>query len=273
MKLWATSDLHLGYAINRQAVEALEPRPDDWLIVAGDLGDTPEQIEWGLAALRPKFAQLLWTPGNHDLWTLPGSHAPRGLALYRLLVSRCRAHGVLTPEDPYPLFDDGIQPHQVVLLFTLYDYSFAPDDLSPADAVAWAAETGIVCADENLLHFEPHSSRTAWCQARVAYCEHRLSSLSPGVPTVLVNHFPLRRDLVRLPSIPRFSVWCGTRATEDWHLRYAARVVVSGHLHVRTTDYRDGVRFEEVSLGYPRQWRPDRGLGAYLREILPGPEA
>jgi hypothetical protein len=43
---------------------------------------------------------------------------------------------------------------------------------------------------------------------------------------------------------------------------------VSGHLHIRSTSYRDDIRFEEVSLGYPRQWSgkitPDR----YIREIL-----
>lgn len=50
--------------------------------------------------------------------------------------------------------------------------------------------------------------------------------------------------------------------------------MVTGHLHVRRTDWIDGVRFEEASLGYPRQWQgaKDRGLGIneLLREILPG---
>jgi hypothetical protein len=48
-------------------------------------------------------------------------------------------------------------------------------------------------------------------------------------------------------------------------------VVVSGHLHVRSTRWIEGVRFEEVSLGYPRHWQPDLGAAAYLRQILPGP--
>ena len=59
----------------------------------------------------------------------------------------------------------------------------------------------------------------------------------------------------RLPRIPRFSIWCGTRLTENWHLRYRAEVVIYGHLHIRGSYRRDGVRFEEVSLGYPREWR------------------
>jgi hypothetical protein len=54
---------------------------------------------------------------------------------------------------------------------------------------------------------------------------------------VLVGHYPLREDLIRTPHIPRFTPWCGTRRTADWHNnRYRAVVAVSGHLHVRRTD-------------------------------------
>ena len=89
----------------------------------------------------------------------------------------------------------------------------------------------------------------------------------------ILNHFSLREELVRLWRIPRFSLWCGTKRTEDWHRRFRAKVVVYGHLHMRATDWIDGVRFEEVSLGYPKHWRVEDGMDAYLREILPGPSA
>jgi hypothetical protein len=46
---------------------------------------------------------------------------------------------------------------------------------------------------------------------------------------------------------------------------------VYGHLHIRRSTVHDGVRFEEVSLGYPREWTP-RGLPSpLLRSILPAP--
>lgn len=137
--------------------------------------------------------------------------------------------------------------------------------------IGWAEEEHSVCADELLLDPHPYPDRAAWCAARCAATEERLEGAADGLPTVLVNHYPLRRDLVRIPRIPRFAPWCGTRRTEDWHRRFKARVVVSGHLHVRRTDWRDGTRFEEVSLGYPRQWDAAHGLLPYLREILPGP--
>ena len=82
MKLWATSDLHVGYEENRRAVQALPAYPDDWLIIAGDTGETPAHLDFVLRTLQPRFAQLIWTPGNHDLWT-PRNAAERA--------ARCRA--------------------------------------------------------------------------------------------------------------------------------------------------------------------------------------
>src|SRR4029450_1700473 len=135
---------------------------------------------------------------------------------------------------------------------------------------ARARESGVVCGDERLLDPRPWPSRVAWCHARCAATEARLLALPDAARTILVNHWPLRYDLARPPRIPRFSVWCGTTLTGEGAGRFRARAVVSGHLHLRTTLWRHGVRYDEVSLGYPRDWRQERGIDWYLREILPG---
>ena len=271
MKLYGISDLHLNYTINRQALEALPPYPDDWLILAGDIGDTEQDLHFALSILTRRFARLLWAPGNHDLWTLPSDASGlRGEAKYQRLVSICRYYGALTPEDPYVLWPGEGPTCLLAPLFLLYDYSFRPDDVPEEQAVAWAAETDVICTDEVLLHPDPYLSRQAWCAARCLYTERRLREVSTRAPLVLINHFPLRQDLVQLVRIPRFSIWCGTRRTEHWHVHFPVTAVVYGHLHIRGTHFRDGVRFEEVSFGYPRDWRSERGLQYYLREILPG---
>ncbi len=269
MKLFAIGDLHLSYRANREALDDWRARPDDWLILAGDVGGSLERIELGLRAATERFARVFWVPGNHELWS-DGRDALRGVARYDAVVALCRRLGVVTPEDPYVVWP-GDPPAIIAPLFLLYDYTFGPDHVAPDDAVAWAAEDGIRCADERYLSPDPFPSRAAWCHARVAATEARLAEAATRHPLVLVNHYQLKRELVRIGRIPRFVVWCGTRLTEDWHTRFRARVVVSGHLHIRTTDWIDGVRFEEVSLGYPRHWRQERGIDHYLREILPGP--
>lgn len=273
MKLWAISDLHVGHVENRQVIARMEPHRDDWLVLGGDVGETLDHLRFTLETLTPRFARVLWVPGNHELWAVP--EGLYGEARYRELVALCRRYGALTPEDPYPVFDDGAgAPHLVAPLFTLYDYTFSPDGMGPEEALAWALESGLVCADEAYLRPDPYPTRQAWCAARCDYTEARLAEARarhPG-PVVLVNHFPLLQELAVLPLIPRFSIWCGTRRTHDWHRRFGATVVVSGHLHMAGTQYVDGVRFEEVSLGYPRQWRRWRPSGPFLRQILPSPE-
>jgi hypothetical protein len=194
-----------------------------------------------------------------------------GEARYQRWIEICRDHGVLTPEDPYVVWPGAGSPCVLVPLFLLYDYSFRPDHIAEGDALAWARASGIECTDEVLLYPDPYPSRTDWCHARCASTRARLADIPADHRTILINHFPLRRELARLPAIPRFSIWCGTRLTESWHLDYRAQVVVSGHLHIRSTKWIDGVRFEEVSLGYPRQRTWGAGIENYLREILPGP--
>ena len=122
-------------------------------------------------------------------------------------------------------------------------------------------------ADERYLHSDPQGTRDEWCAVRCDEAERRLEQAAIRYELVLINHFPLRQELVRFRRIPRFSLWCGIRRTEDWHRRFRARVVISGHLHMHAPDWIDGVRFEEVSLGYPRHWNGDSGIESYLREI------
>jgi 3',5'-cyclic AMP phosphodiesterase CpdA len=273
MRLLAISDLHLGHRANRDALSTLSAFPDDWLILAGDVGESPDHLALALRELTPRFRQVLWTPGNHELWCpRHATDRTRGEDRYRELLATCGEFGVITPEDPYPRWP-GDPDTFVVMMFLLYDYSFRPPDVPLDQAVAWARETGVGCGDELMLDPQPWASRRDWCHARVHATSARLDALPEGSRTVLVGHWPLRADLARPPRIPRFSIWCGTTATEDWGRRYRARVVVSGHLHLRTTLWRHGVRYDEVSLGYPRDWRQERGLAYYLREILPGTSA
>jgi predicted phosphodiesterase len=272
VKLWAISDIHVRHDANRRALPTMTAHPDDWLIVAGDVGETEDDLAFALDTLGPKFARLVWVPGNHELWTIANETA-RGVAKYERMVEVCRTRGVLTPEDEYVVWDGEGGPRLIAPLFLGFDYTFRPDSVPIQEAADWARLSGIESADEHLLHPTPYASLPEWCAARCAATEARLTLAVArhACPLVLVNHYPLREELAVLPRIPRFSVWCGTRRTHDWHQRFRAEVMVFGHLHIRQRRVVDGVRFEEVSLGYPRQWDPERTIDAYVRQILPAP--
>lgn len=274
-KLLAVSDLHVGYPENRAIVENLRSESaDDWLIVAGDVGEFFADIEWALRTLSKRFAKVIWAPGNHELWTPREDPLQlRGQERYLRLVELCRSLGVLTPEDPYAVWEGAGGPAVVAPLFVLYDYTFRPDGTrTKAEALARAYETGVVCTDEMLLHPDPYPSRDAWCAARIEETERRLASVDRDLPTVLVNHFPLVREPTRILRYPEFAQWCGSERTADWHLRYRASVVVYGHLHIPRIMWQDGVRFEEVSFGYPREWGRRGAPPSRATQILPSPD-
>jgi 3',5'-cyclic AMP phosphodiesterase CpdA len=270
--LLAISDLHVAYPENREITAGLRPTSDaDWLLVPGDLGDVFADVEWALRTLADRFARVVWAPGNHELWTPPDDPVQtRGEARYRQVVELCRSLGVVTPEDPYPTWEGPGGPVTIAPLFLLYDYTFRPAGCATKEeGLAYAYKTGVVCQDEHVLHPDPYPSRDAWCRARVAETERRLTDRPGGLPTVLVNHFPLIRDPTDVLWYPEFAQWCGTELTADWHKRFDALTVVYGHLHIPRTIHKDGVPFEEVSLGYPREWKRRPTTPGQLRRILP----
>jgi predicted phosphodiesterase len=308
-KLYAIGDIHLGHPFNTEAWKVLDDHPDDGLILCGDVGESAAHLELAFGAATRKFRQVWWCPGNHELYTMALKTTLRGEDKYAECVEIARRHGVRTPEDDFVEWrsvsgsgsGSGSEENVALVapIFTLYDYTFCPEGMDKEAALQWASEADTVATDEFLLHPDPFPTREDWCNALVAKAERKLEEAnSRGIPLIIVsatampllhsavcsprtnkvNHWPLREDLVHIPRVPRFKLWCGTKKTEDWHKRFDnTKVVISGHLHVPRTDWKDGVRFEECSLGYPKQWELPRNNGLnindLLREILPGPPA
>ncbi|SFS91053.1 metallophosphoesterase family protein [Saccharopolyspora flava] len=271
-ELLAVSDLHVAAGENKDIARELRPGSDhDWLLVAGDVGELSDDITGTLEMLAGRFEKVVWVPGNHELWTPKQDPLQlRGEARYLELVRRCRELGVVTPEDDFPVWTGRGGPVTIAPLFVGYDYTFRPAGTSTKEeALAVAHDSGVVCTDEFLLHPDPYPSRDAWCRARLDYSEKRLADCDPDLPTVLVNHYPLVRQPTDVLWYPQFAQWCGTTHTADWHLRHRAAAVIYGHLHIPRTTFYDGVRFQEVSIGYPREWKR-RGLpDELLRRVFP----
>lgn len=131
-------------------------------------------------------------PGNHELWTTAKDPVQiHGAARYDYLVTMCREIGVITPEDPFPVWEGEDGPVTLVPMFLLYDYTFLPDGATTKEeGLAIAREKNVVATDEFLLSSEPYGTRDAWCRNRVETTKARLDALPAGTRTVLINHFP-----------------------------------------------------------------------------------
>ena len=272
MKIFGISDLHLEHKENREALERLPVYPNDWLIVAGDVGNLLQTVEQGFDILSPRFAKLFWVPGNHELWAFPKEEsATESVEKYKNLIELCRKYKIVSPEDPFEVIQTEKGSFVLAPLFVLYDYSFRPEHISVDNAIQWANEAKLMCNDEYLLKPKPYPSIREWCEERVLISESKLDEAqkqNPEAKFILINHFPLRYVDATLWLIPRFSIWCGTKLTEKWPWKYPTEAVVYGHLHLRKSFREKGVRFEEVSLGYPKHWNQNKNASHYLRTIL-----
>ena len=126
----------------------------DWLLVAGDVAETVEEVEWALGLLAERFAAVVWAPGNHELWTPRQDPVRlRGQARYDQLVDVCRRLGVLTPEDDTRPGTAPAGRWTVAPLLLLYDYSFgAQGTHTVREALDAAYAARVVARDEALLH-------------------------------------------------------------------------------------------------------------------------
>ncbi|QFU90662.1 metallophosphoesterase [Amycolatopsis sp. YIM 10] len=271
--LFATSDLHVTHEGNAEVVDTIQPDgPEDWLLVAGDVGEQVPAIMKTLKMLRDRFAKVIWVPGNHELWTTDRDPVQlRGQARYDELVRRCREIDVLTPEDEFAVWEHGSEPLTIAPMFLLYDYSWrtpAAHGRPLSVAMDQAREAGVICTDEYFLHPDPYPTRQEWCAQRLKVTEQRLQQIPDDRKTILMSHWPLHRHPTEPLYWPEFAMWCGTTETEDWHLRFRAEIAVYGHLHIPRSTQADGVRFEEVSLGYPREWRKRARGPVAVRRLL-----
>lgn len=241
--LWFTSDLHVTWAANRERVARLQPAdPGDWLIVAGDVAERIDVVVGTLAALRRRFARVIWTPGNHELFSRRSDRF-KGRARYARLVELLRDVGVDTPEDDFPVFGDVT----IAPLFTLYDYSFRPAHHSAAAALEAARAARATLDDE--IYLAPYTDIPTWCAERVEYSRERLDAVA-GL-TLLVSHWPLVAEPTGRMAKPEMALWCGTTATRSFPRDYRAIGAVYGHLHMPGEIRVDGVSHFDVSLGYP----------------------
>ncbi|CAF1059330.1 unnamed protein product [Adineta ricciae] len=70
-KIYAISDLHVDQLENMKWVEGLSDGKylNDTIIVAGDITHVLSKLALTLKALKSKFKDVYYCPGNHELWT------------------------------------------------------------------------------------------------------------------------------------------------------------------------------------------------------------
>jgi predicted phosphodiesterase len=239
MRVFAISDIHVDYDVNMRWVHGLSDADyrDDLLILAGDVTHRPRLLAECLGAFRQRFAQVLFVPGNHDLWVVgeaPGKHSLHKFQEVAGIVRDCGASMA-----PYARDRTLILP-----LLGWYDYSFGePDDdlrqrWADFHACRWpdgyeAAEIAAVFDDMN--------------EALPA---------ADGRRVITFSHFLPRIDLV--PSyVPRkhrtLDPVLGSVRIERRLRRFSPDIHVYGHSHINRSVRIEDVHYVNNAFGYPQE--------------------
>ncbi|HEX3251874.1 MAG TPA: metallophosphoesterase family protein [Pyrinomonadaceae bacterium] len=235
MRLFATSDLHTDYKDNFRWLEEISDSDyrDDALIVAGDISDRLEIIGDTLQLLRSRFRQLLFTPGNHELWVRDAEYD--SIEKLQRVLKLCAELEVKT--GPVRFEDVWVVP-----LFSWYDGVF---------------ET------------EPNNARQAWADFHLCKWPPDIKSLpnyflnlnKPNLKTydadvVTFSHFLPRADLLPPKEYLRIS-WLDSvsvcAALDDQIRQLKSLVHVCGHTHTRVDHVIDGVRYVQNAVRYPKE--------------------
>lgn len=239
MRVFALSDIHVDYEANAQWVSTLSARDytQDVLILAGDVTDRLRLLRWCLSSLAERFKQVLFVPGNHELWVVREGLPKNSLEKFAELQHVVEDCGV----SMRPFREGGLS---IVPLLGWYDYSFGnPSEELQAiwmdyRACRWPA--GFEASDI-AAHFESLNPRP-------------LSGV--GDTVITFSHFLPRIDLMpaAIPVSKRILYpILGTTRLERQLRSFSPTLHVYGHSHVNRRKEIDGVTYINNAFGYPSE--------------------
>jgi predicted phosphodiesterase len=237
MRVFAVSDLHVDYAENLRWVSQIS-RQDyrgDILLCAGDVSQKLTSLGRVLESLRACFREVLYVPGNHELWLTEQGHENSLERFHRVLQIAAEC-GVRVQ----PLTLEGIS---LVPLFAWYDFTFG----EPSEHLrhAWV--------DFRACRWPKDFEAPQVTEYFLALNQTHLRSYDQ--PVISFSHFVPRSDLLPGPTWKRAFLRpvLGSEEIEKQIRQIDSRMHVYGHYHVNARQERDRVTYINNAFGYPEE--------------------
>ena len=247
MRVFALSDIHIDYDVNARWIANLSVAEyqDDVLILAGDVTDTRRLLDWCLSTLAKRFKQVLFVPGNHDLWVIRENKAKTSLQKFDDVCAVVESSGASMKSFRR-------QGVSIIPLLGWYDYSFGePSEQLKAmwmDYRACRWPSGYMEKDV-AAHF------TALNDKHVS---------PPGDKVITYSHFLPRIDVMPgfIPCASKLLYpILGSTLLDRQLRRLNANIHVYGHSHVNRRVKIDGVSYINNAFGNPSEtWITSKSL-------------
>lgn len=240
MRVFAISDIHVDYEMNARWLAELSASDyrEDVLILAGDVSDSLERVEWALSILAARFLRVMYVPGNHELWVIRDGKHHTSLDKFERLRAVVEQSGASMQAQAW-------ERVAIVPLQGWYDYSFG----SPSNELL-----------ESWMDFHACRWPAHFQMQDVAAYFQALNRPPPPHSGTLISfsHFLPRIDL--MPTyIPRakrvlYPV-LGSMRLEEQLRALKSRIHVYGHSHVNRQIAIDDVTYINNAFGYPDETR------------------
>ncbi|MDY6835319.1 MAG: metallophosphoesterase family protein [Chloroflexota bacterium] len=241
MRIFALSDIHVDYDENWTWLQELSEHDytEDILLLAGDVAHSITLLQRALKTLKKCFAEVLFVPGNHDLWVDRRSQSKTSLDKFQTVKEIALDAGLRL--DPAQFGSVTVVP-----LLGWYDYSFG----QPGDELqgAWMDYKACRWPDD-------------WEEREITQHFMAMNDHSPSISegkVVTFSHFLPRVDIMpaAMPAIhKRLFPVLGTSLLEKQVRTLRSHIHVYGHHHLNRRIERDDVVYINNALGYPHETR------------------
>lgn len=236
MRIFACSDIHVDFENNLRWVNSLSNSDfkKDILILAGDITDDIVLLQKVLESLRERFLQLLYVPGNHDLWVCRNI-GMNTLEKFQLVKKIADNTGV----SMKPLHFNQLS---IVPLFGWYDYSFG----QPSNEIL------LTWMDYQACKWPKDFNETSITNYFISMNEAYLDLNDRFI--ISFSHFVPRIDL--LPSyIPQYHRHLfpvlGSSLLEKQIRLLGSNIHIYGHSHVNRQVSKENIEYINNAYGYP----------------------
>lgn len=237
MRVFALSDIHVDYLENLNWILQLsaDEYQQDILVLAGDVSHRIELLSQVFESLKSKFLEVLFVPGNHELW-VQNDAFDCSLRKFDAIDELCKAMDIRNS-----LFEHA--SISFVPLLSWYDFSFGDPD----------RHLRRVWRDFRACRWPASLNSSA------AICEHFLARNLPlpkanGKIVISYSHFLPRIDVMpaRIP-IRRRRVYpvLGSNGLGDQVKQLQSAIHIYGHSHINQSIELDGIKYVNNAFAYP----------------------
>ena len=237
MRVFAISDLHVDHAENDRWVSGISSWDyrNDVLICAGDVAQTEKMLANALDRLRSRFHEVVYVPGNHELW-ITGSRQSHSIEKFNQVLAVAKSCGIRT--EPLELESVCIVP-----LLAWYDHSYG----EPGEEMLrrWS--------DYHLCAWPEKFDQRRITEYFLALNLRFLKACT--MPVISFSHFVPRADFLPAADSSRgfLRPVLGTDLIDAQVRELGSFLHIYGHYHVNRRSQLENVTYINNAFGYPRE--------------------